>query len=166
MGPDDLSTLEVIAEIALGLAGFSGLLLVLSEPNEALKQTERFRLTTLIYSGFGTLFLALLPLALFGGPWADATVWLGLGILLSLYTLVGLAVLPAASIRLHRDHPDLFPWRLICSQVTIHICSLILALSVLFRWTEYPLNGYLLALVLLLVHGAVAFVRMLFYRRE
>ena len=166
MDSADLSTLEVIAEIALGLAGFSGVLLVLSEPNEALKQAERFRLTTLIYSSIGTLFLALLPLALFGGPWPDPTVWRGLGVILTIYALAGLSVLPAAAIRLHQDHPDLFPWKLIFAQVAIHICSLILALSVLFMWSEQPLNGYVMALVLLLVHGAIAFVRMLFYRRE
>jgi hypothetical protein len=160
----DLSAMEVVAEVALGLAGFSGVLIVLSRTSDGLGSAERFRLRSLIYASVGTMFLALLPLALFGGRWAEATVWQILGGVMTAYTAAGLMLLPPASFRLRHDFPDLFPLPLIFSQMAIHICSLLLAMSVLFRVTEHPLNAYVLGLILLLAHGAIAFVRTLFYR--
>lgn len=162
----DLSAMGVVAEVALGLAGFSGVLIVLSRTSDGLSPAERFRLRSLIYASIGTMFLALLPLALFGGRWAEPTVWQILGGVMTVYTAAGLMMLPSASIRLRRDFPELFPLPLILSQTTIHICSLSLASSVLFKLTEHPRNAYVLGLILLLAHGAIAFVRTLFYRRE
>ena len=46
-------------------------------------------------------------------------------------------------------------------QTAIHLCAFILAIVILLDLTEH-LVAYTMALILLLVHAAIAFVRMLF----
>lgn len=158
--------LEVIAQIAIGLAGFSGVMVAVARPSGGLNSVERFRVRALIYGSFGAMFLAIIPFAVFGGPWAESSSWRVLGAVMTIYTIAGLSFLPAAGFRLRRDYPEQFPRTLIVLQLGNHVITLLLALIILFGLTDHQASAYILALILLLVHGAVAFVRVLFYRRD
>ncbi len=158
--------LEVIAQIALGLAGFSGVMMALASPSGALNPPDRFRLRSLSYTSFGAMFLAIIPFAVFGGPWPDSTSWRLLGVVMTVYTAAGLLFPPFVVFRLRHDFPDLFPLPLVVFVIGILVCTLLLALAVLFGSSEYRANAYTMALILMLLHGAIVFVRVLFHRRD
>jgi hypothetical protein len=158
--------LAVIAEVAIGLAGFSGILIVLTRPDGGFNPPERFRLRVLVFSSMGALFLAMIPFAVLDSDWSDHTSWQILGALVLIYTLYGLVSLPRISFELRRQYPDIFPLRLILTQVATHLGTLGLALPLCFGTSSNQQNLYTGALILILVHGAIAFVRLLFYRRH
>ena len=66
MIPDSLQT---IAEISIGLAGFSGLVVALRKGSGPLSDIQKYRLRILFSLSFGAMFLSLLPdtLVNFGG---------------------------------------------------------------------------------------------------
>ena len=74
MIPDSLQT---IAEINIGLAGFSGLVVALRKGSGPLSDIQKYRLRILFSLSFGAMFLSLLPdtLVNFGVP--DERVWIG-----------------------------------------------------------------------------------------
>lgn len=156
----------MIAQIAVGLAGFSGVMVAVARPSGAFNPVERFRLRALIYGSFGAMFLAIIPFAVFGGPWTESSSWRVLGVVMTIYTIAGLSFLPAAGFRLRRDYPEQFPLPLVAIQMGNHVISLLLALAILFGLTDHQASAYILVLLLLLAHGAVAFVRVLFYKRD
>ncbi|MBM3358647.1 MAG: hypothetical protein FJY54_13090 [Betaproteobacteria bacterium] len=162
----DTNGLEVIAQIALGLAGFSGVMIALARPSGGFDPVESFRLRALIYASFGAMFLAIIPFAVFGGPWSEATSWRVLGAVMAVYTGAGLLDLPRRAFRLRRVDPEQFPLPLVVIQFGTHVVTFLFALVVLFGLTEYRANAYVMALVLMLLHGAIAFVRVLMYRRS
>ena len=150
----------------MGIAGFSAILIGLSRPAGGFNPPEIYRLKVLIYASMGAMFFALFPFALFESGLSDSTNWRLLAIFLTVYLSGGIIYFPVGSIRLRGQYPELFPVPLIVVQFSLHAGALILSLMVLLRLTAHQANAYTMALILLLVHGAIAFVRTLFYRRE
>ena len=75
----DTTGLEVIAEVAIGLAGFSGLFVALTQTG-SFAPPERFRLQFLLYTSLGAMFLAMLPYAIFSRAWSEHTMrWIRSG---------------------------------------------------------------------------------------
>ena len=64
MEPNFLA-LQVIAEAALGILGFSAILIGLSRATDGFSVPDNFRIQLLIYSAFGAMFGALIPFAIF-----------------------------------------------------------------------------------------------------
>ncbi len=141
-------------------------MIALARSSGGFNPPERFRLRALIYASFGAMFLAIIPFAIFGGPWPESTSWRLVGVVMTVYTAAGLLFLPPAAYRLRHDHPGSFPLPLVVILFGTHVCTFLLALVVLFGFSEYRANAYTMALILLLVHGAMAFVRVLFHRRD
>ena len=56
-------TLSTIAELALGLAGFTGVLVVLGRQPGRFSPAEGFRLAVLLVASLSALFLSLVPLS-------------------------------------------------------------------------------------------------------
>ena len=54
-----------IAEVALGIVGFSSVLIGLNRSTDRFSEPNQFRVQLLSFSGFGALFAALLPFAAF-----------------------------------------------------------------------------------------------------
>ena len=61
----DFRALQLIAEISLGIVGFSAILIGLSRTNDGFSQADTFRIQLLTYSAFGAMFCALMPFAIF-----------------------------------------------------------------------------------------------------
>lgn len=155
----------MIAQIALGLAGFSGVMIAFARPSGELTPPVRFRLTSLSYSSFGAMFLAIIPFAIFNGPWPDSTSWRLLGVVVTVYTAAGLFYFPVAASRLRREYPDLFRLPMAVVLAVNDLCRFLLALAVLFG-SKYHAHAYIMVLILLLLQGSVAFMRVLFQRRD
>ncbi|MDD9895458.1 MAG: hypothetical protein OXU66_01170 [Gammaproteobacteria bacterium] len=155
----------MIAEIALGLAGFSAVLVGLSRNTGKIEPPEQFRIMALIYGSMGAVFFALLPFVVFTKEANQGIAWTICGLLLSIYAIAGLLVLPRRSSNLRKTYPDLFPIRLILLQSTLHTGCCICALIGLFKLTAYLANFYNASLLILLLHSTIAFIRTLFFRR-
>lgn len=161
----NINGLEVIAQIALGLAGFSGVMIAFARPSGALTPPVHFRLRALSYASFGAMFLAIIPFAVFNGPWPESTSWRLLGVVVTAYTAAGLLYFPIAAFRLRREYPHLFQLPLAVVLVVIDVCRFLLALAVLFG-SKYHANAYIMVLILLLLQGSITFIRGLFQMRD
>ena len=83
----NFQVLQLIGEIALGIVGFSAILIGLSRSSAGFKPPDMFRIQMLTFSGFGAMFAALLPFALFNEPGNVEISWIWTSGLLSLYAL-------------------------------------------------------------------------------
>ena len=87
-GSEALST---IAEVGLGLAGFTGILVALGQSPEASSRPGVLRLLLLLVSSLGAVFLALLPFALQESGVSSGACWRLSSALLAVFTSVSLA---------------------------------------------------------------------------
>ncbi len=74
MTPFDGEALAAIAQLGLGLAGFSGIGLVLTRSAGRLQKFELYRLGIMLGTAIGAMFLALLPVVFAQFGWRDETV--------------------------------------------------------------------------------------------
>jgi hypothetical protein len=87
--PED--ALQSIAEIAIGLAGFSGLVAAFSQrPGQSWRADQKTRIVFLVILSFGMIICALLPYAMSGISDAPALVW---GIPMVSYSITAIGLL-------------------------------------------------------------------------
>ena len=63
----DFRALQVIAEVSLGIVGFSAILIGLSRSKDGFSSPDTFRIQLLTFSAFGAMFCSLVPFAVFNG---------------------------------------------------------------------------------------------------
>ena len=160
---DLTEALATIAEVAIGLAGFSGIVVVLSRTYERrLTPLERYRLFILLVPSLATTFLALIALDLVSSGVPGA---FRIG---SAFLAVFCIWFPASRVRqtmyFYRHVPDLFHapvmWGLLGGYLAVAGLSLLHAFGVI---TEAP-EIFLLGLLWPLFQSAIQFARMLFIR--
>ena len=162
-GPDALTT---IAEVALGLAGFSGVVVVLGKPPDQFTRVDLGRLTVLLMSSLGAMFFGLLPFALSPLGFNDSTVWRISGTLLAIFATAHIGLSYSQLRRVQREAPEIYS----PSAYTIHF-SLLLGILVLQLFNvskggQLGLSLYIFGLMALLVVAALQFLRILFVRTE
>jgi hypothetical protein len=156
-------SLQTIAEIGVGLAGFSGLIVALRKSSGPLTEVQKYRLQILLSLAFGAMFLSLLPELLFSFGADSNDSWLFSSVCLSLYSVVFLIWWLRASLHVKDVGPDLFNWFAFSRMVTGHIVVILMQLSVIFSIIELAGSAaYVAALVWYLLHSAQQFTRMLF----
>ena len=148
------------------MAGFSAILVGLSGNTGRMEPPEKFRIMALVYGSLGAVFLALLPFVVFSDETRADFAWTICGSVLFIYTAGGLTVLPPRSVNLRKTYPELFPLPLILTQTTGHIIASLLALAVVLNFSDYRANLYTGSLLILMFHGAISFIRTLFFRRN
>jgi len=74
---DQLGSFETLAEIALGLAGFSGVVVAVSDRPVQHERSDSLRILSLLTLSLGGLVLALLPSGLALAEVSWATIWRG-----------------------------------------------------------------------------------------
>ena len=90
---NEIDTLMTCAELALALAGFSGIIVVLSRSTAREDSLERLRLTGLLTTAVGALLLALTPVALSYLQLEPDTIWRASSALMATYVAIGLSAL-------------------------------------------------------------------------
>jgi hypothetical protein len=160
---DLTEALATIAEVAIGLAGFSGIVVVLSRTYQRrLTPLERYRLFILLVPSLASTFLALVALALVSarvpGAFRIASA------LLAAFCLWFPASRVRKTLQFHRRIPELFNpaviWGLSAGYLLVASVSLLHALNV---FGEEP-AVLLLGLLWPLFQSAIQFARMLFIR--
>lgn len=157
-------SLAIIAQLGLGLAGFSGIAIVFTRGGTAFLRFEAYRLGVMLGTTLGATFLALVPLVLVGfgiGPWASIRMASGL---MAMLTVVYAAYYLSAIRYMLSAVPELVSPVAVVLVMTGHGANLLAQIGVacgfLGRWS----GVYLAGLTWLLIHGAYQFGRILFIR--
>ena len=157
---------QLIGQIALGIIGFSAILIGLSRTSDGFSDPDNFRIQLLTYSAFGAMFGSIVPFAIFGNKNLEIS-WLICFWIMSLYSLIGLTVFPRRMLQLRRlGHEGIFPIKLYLFQTGILSTIFILSLLMIIRNFYEPSQIYIICLVLYLIQSSVAFIRTLFFRIE
>ena len=156
--------LQLIAEIALGILGFSAILIGLSRKSDGFSAPDNFRIQLLSYSSIGAMFCALIPFAVFGNI-HNETSWLIVNWILCLYSVLGLFIFPKRVISLRiQGYSDLFPLPLFIIQMGVLAVNFLISGLMIIDSIEAKENFYVFCLMLFLIQGSIAFVRTIFYR--
>ena len=158
--------LQLIAEIALGILGFSAILIGLSRKSDGFSAPDNFRFQLLSYSSIGAMFCALIPFAVFGNI-HNETSWLIVNWILCLYSVLGLFIFPKRVISLRiQGYSDLFPLPLFIIQMGVLAVNFLISGLMIIDFIEAKENFYVFCLMLFLIQGSIAFVRTIFYRAQ
>ena len=158
--------LQLIAEIALGILGFSAILIGLSRKSDGFSAPDNFRIQLLSYSSIGAMFCALIPFAVFGNI-HNETSWLIVNWILCLYSVLGLYIFPKRVISLRiQGYSDLFPLPLFTVQMGVLAVNFLISGLMILDFIDAKENFYVFCLMLFLVQGSIAFVRTIFYRAQ
>ncbi|MBN44299.1 MAG: hypothetical protein CML94_02180 [Rhodobiaceae bacterium] len=158
--------LQLIAEIALGILGFSAILIGLSRKSDGFSAPDNFRIQLLSYSSIGAMFCALIPFAVFGNIY-NQTSWLIVNWILCLYSVLGLSIFPKRVINLRlQGYSDLFPLPLFIIQMGVLAINFLISGLMILDFIKAKENFYVFCLMLFLIQGSIAFVRTIFYRAQ
>ena len=104
------NSLQTIAEISIGLAGFSGLVVVLRKIPGPLTDVQEYRLRILFAMTFGTMFLSLLPDLLLNLGVPDNRIWLVSAAAMFVYSLIFVSGMITCARRVAKVAPEIIHW--------------------------------------------------------
>lgn len=157
--------LSTIAEVGLGLAGFTGILVALGRTGAAFSRPEVLRLLLLLVSSFGAVFLALLPFALHESGVDDAACWRLSSAILAAFTSIALAYLGYQIQRHRAEFGELFSGTVFVVVTTGSIAIVVLQVGNVVGLGARPRSGpYVFGLLWLLFIASLQFARILFVR--
>ena len=156
------SFFQVIAEIGVAIAGFSGLIVALRKAPGPLTTVQKYRLRILLLLAFGAMFLSLLPeLLVFCGT-APSTIWKLCSLALCVYSIVFLAWWIPASAQTKKAEPRIFNRFAYFRMAAGHGLVILLQTAFLASFVESGIAVFAIGLTWYLVHSAQQFTRMLF----
>ena len=154
---------QTIAEVGIGIAGFSGLIVALKQSDGPLDEIQKYRLRVLFALSFGAVFLSLLPALLTSFQVPDDRVWFDTSAAIFIYSGGFFYWWVGPSRRIAKVAPEIFNWKAFNSMAAGHSIVLLLQLAVLIGYFESRAAGIVaLGLTWYLIHAAQQFVRMLF----
>jgi hypothetical protein len=158
-GQDELLT---IAEIAVGLAGFSGVVAAFIQRG-GLSTADRLRFLALFITAFEALVLAFIPIALAYGGFQDESIWRLSSIVMMLAAIAGIVSIPFA---IHRMRKEIAPSLL--SPILVLVPALINFVVQLMNagaWIWQPnFVPYLIGMLLCLFEAGLIFVFIVLFR--
>ncbi len=153
------STLEVLAEIAIAIAGFSGVVSALSIRTSQWSNLDKIRLRLLLQASFATVLFSLLPLILFSTTLLNPTIWVIASSAWLIYMGVSTIPFVVRAIRKAGSAPDrigrpmvaLF-FGMVGSVVVVQV------LNVAILRTAWP---HLTAMLFALIGASISFLRLI-----
>jgi hypothetical protein len=158
------NTLPTVAEIALGLAGFSGIAIVLTRSGGRLLRFEAYRLGILLGTTLGATFLALLPLVLLEFGIERSTALRFSSAVMSAFTIVFMAYFISAIRYLRTTMPEIATPGPVITVLTLHAVNVAAQIFAAAARSAHWSGIYLAGCCWLLAHGAYQFGRILFIR--
>jgi hypothetical protein len=161
--PEALLTL---AELALGLAGFTGVIVVFGrDPKAPWHAVDAFRVARMLSASFGGLFFSLLPEGMLATGLSAVTTWrIGSALLLGYLLLAGRSTLLAARALGPEERAYLDVRYLRAVPLLLGAVALVLASNALGVWWRPGYPAYYLGVLSLLGFAAFQFVRIVFVR--
>lgn len=161
---DVASALLTFAQVAIGLAGFSAILVALSGKPHQWTPVDAFRIRNILAFTFQSVFLSLIPfvLAFFSLP--ESTVWQVSLLILAIATLGGALLVLSGVYRLSRAERAVLK-AVVVSTVTALLCTMAAVELLAAFGIVRPASGvFFLGLVVLLGISTVLVARFLFAR--
>jgi hypothetical protein len=152
----NFDALQLIAELALGIVGFSAILIGLSRSSDGFSAPDNFRIQLLTYSAFGAMFGSILPFAIFSDRNLELA-WLINCWIICIYSVIGLLLRK-------QGHKEIFPIKVYFFQTGILSIIFIISLLMIMGHLTELTNIYIVCLVLFLLQSTVAFIRTMFVR--
>ena len=159
MAPQD--TLLSIAEISIGLAGFSGLVAAFVQPvGHKWREDQKARIAILIILSFAMMVCSLAPYALSGIDDSAALVW---GVPMVVFSILSLSILGHwVTVRHRRKFTLQFPListPIIGVAATLQIATLLSGLGLII---PYSPTVFVLGFLFVLIFGANVFMALLY----
>ena len=161
---DVANALLTLAQVAIGLAGFSAVLVALSGKPQQWTPVDAFRIRNILAFSFQSVFLSLTPfvLAFFSLP--ESTVWQVSLLIIALATLGGVLLVLSGVYRLSRPERTVLN-AVVVSAVTALLCGMAAVELLAAFGIVRPASGvFFLGLVVLLGVSTVLVARFLFAR--
>ena len=156
---DVSETLIGLAEIAVALAGFTGVVVAFGSRSQgAWHAGDRLRLAFLLEASLSAAGFALLGLLLFSTQLSSAVAWSLSSLAWSAYMLLSLFTARQAIKRNHTEHGDVDRWS---NRITGMVFMLMIAAQICnaLWWQEFA--PFLAAVILNLVGAAMQFARLI-----
>ena len=152
-----------MAELALALAGFSGVMTAFMKRPGKLTRVEGYRIAVLLGVSFGATLLALLPIVLQQVGVEGARRWAVSSAFMVAYSAVALGVFLASSRQVARQAPEIFNWYILGTVALGHVVNVALQLvNAAHAGAALAPGIYTLGVLWYLIHAAVQFTRMVF----
>ena len=159
---DASEILSTIAQLALGLIGFSGVVIALDQDHTEVSRVDAYRLYVLIFSGSGAMFLALFPLGLgfLGLPEID--IWKISNLVHSLFAWLFIGWFVPASYSTGKIAPEIFHASSMAVYVGGYLLNAVLqGRAAMGALQEQAVGIYIFGLIWLLFVSLLRFRRML-----
>jgi hypothetical protein len=167
---DQYDALILVAELALGISGFSGVVVALGTSLGDWPEVDRLRLAALLAAGIGALFLVLIALLLIMLDVDGDRVWRISSILMSAHGLGVMFTIVPRAWAITRDTSGMkSPYSvavfipvvfMLCINIVVQLVN---ATGILNR---DPFGIFFAGLVILLLISGVQFLRLLFVKRD
>lgn len=157
--------LVTLAQLALGLAGFTGIGVLFTHRPGELTPLEKYRLGLLFSSSFGAMFLALLPLWLHLVDLEASALWRIASAVMFGFAVGGVALFLRPTRRFLREAPEIFNHWLLAAITAGHVFNGFLQLlNALGLFDAGSPAVYTSGLLWMLAHSSLQFARILFIR--
>jgi hypothetical protein len=161
---DVASALLTLAQVAIGVAGFSAILVALSGKPHLWTPVDAFRIRNILALSFQSVFLSLVPfvLALFSLP--ESTVWKASLLILALATLAGVLLVLSGVYRLSPSERAVLKAVVVATVVAVLFFMAAVELLAVFGVVRPPSAVFFLGLLVLVGVSTVLVARFLFAR--
>lgn len=161
---DVANALLTLAQVAIGLAGFSAILVALSGKPHQWTAVDAFRIRNILALSFQTVFLSLVPFVLAFFSFPEATVWKVSLLIIALATFGGVLLVLSGVYRLSRPERAVLN-AVVVSMVTATLFAMAMVELLAGFGVVRPAPGvFFLGLVVLLGISTVLVARFLFAR--
>lgn len=162
----DVGSFEILAEVAIGIAGFGSIAIVLSRDRNSWESADLFRTASLFALSLGALFLALLPIGLAAAQITTEWIWRTSSAVMLFYQVAVLVVM-IPSRRRYLDRRLWFGPIATSLFVTSAVANLLAqTFNVAGALFEPSLACYFFGVVYFLMGGCVMLVRIVFVRPQ
>lgn len=159
--------LDTIAEVAIGLAGFSGIVVAFIHRKGVMTALDKLRLGVLLYAAFGAVLLALLPFGLGHVGLEGAHLWATASAVHAVVSALQIAGLIIVVRRYFAVYRPIFNLMILVPVISMYVANTVLQVLNLSGALWAPMLGpYYLGLIWLVVHAGLQFSRIIFVRTE
>lgn len=162
-----MDSLGTISELALALAGFSGIVMVFGRRKDTPIAFEGYRIKMLLLASFGAMFLALTPMVFHHLGLTEPALWIVSNLLMGLFSFLLLAVFWNPTRRYMRERPNMFYRPLLFALLAGYVLNISGQLITAAGVVPLSRSGiFLVGLYWLLMHSAIQFARLLFVKTD
>ena len=161
---DVANALLTLAQVAIGLAGFSAILVALSGKPHQWKPVDAFRIRNILAFTFQSVFLSLTPFVMAFFGWPESTVWKAALLVIAIATFGNVLLVLSGVYRLSRAERAVLNAAVVSTVTAVLFVTAAVELVAAFGVVRPAPAVFFLGLVVLLAVSTVLVARFLFAR--